>query len=141
MASAKLGLRACSCFKRIEKRLNYSAIKEKQFCDAKGNLFETKVFFPWHRLCWREISESSQRGAPLKAAADEVLDLRDSIGPVALLEFTKVFRELLPNQVLEILVGDIDLKNDLFKVLKAFSYEIINIDEQETFCRIWLRKQ
>ncbi len=76
----------------------------------------------------------------MNAVADEILDLRDSIGPVALLEFSKVFRELLPNQVLEIVVGDIDVKNDLFKVLKAFSCEIVGVDEQETFCRIKLRK-
>jgi len=76
----------------------------------------------------------------LKTEPDEVLDLRNFLGPVALLKVTNVFRELLPNQVLEIVVGDLDMKNDLFKVLKAFSYEIIDVDEHETFCRIWLKK-
>lgn len=77
----------------------------------------------------------------MEITPNQILDLRKFISPVALLEFTKVFRALLPNQVVEILVGDLDMKEDLFKVLKAFSYELINIDEQETFCRIKLRKQ
>jgi len=76
----------------------------------------------------------------LEIVPDQFLDLREFISPVALLEFTKVFRELLPNQVVEILVGDLDMKKDLFKVLKAFSYELLDVDEQETFCRIKLRK-
>jgi len=76
----------------------------------------------------------------LEIVPDQFLDLREFISPVALLEFTNVFRELLPNQVVEILVGDLDIKKDLFKVLKAFSYELLDVDEQETFCRIKLRK-
>ena len=76
----------------------------------------------------------------MEIVPDQFLDLRGFISPVALLEFTKVFRELLPNQVVEILVGDLDIKKDLFKVLKAFSYELLDVDEQETFCRIKLRK-
>lgn len=71
---------------------------------------------------------------------DEILDLREFLGPVALLEVTNVFRGLHPNQIVEIIVGDLGMKKEIFKVLKAFSYELVKVDEHETFCRIFLKK-
>jgi len=70
----------------------------------------------------------------------EVLDLRNFLRPVALLEVTNVFRELLPSEVLEVIVGDLDTRDDLLRVLKAVPHEIIDVDEQGSFWRILVKK-
>jgi len=67
----------------------------------------------------------------LKPKADHFLDLRGAISPISLLKVTQAFREMKPNEILEILVGDPDTRKDLFKVLPDFSYELIIIEEME----------
>ena len=63
--------------------------------------------------------------------ADHILDLRGAIPPISLLKVTQTFREMKPDQILEILGHDPDTRRDLFKVLPAFSYELIIIEEME----------
>lgn len=67
----------------------------------------------------------------MKPKADHFLDLRGAISPISLLKVTQAFREMKPNEILEILVGDPDTRKDLFKVLPDFSYELIIIEEME----------
>ena len=76
----------------------------------------------------------------MKETPDTTLDLRGTILPVAMLEFTKAFSEMDPEWVMEILLGDLETKVGLFRVLRAYPYELIDLVEDETFIRIWLKR-
>lgn len=72
---------------------------------------------------------------------DHILDIRGTIIPITLLKVTQTFREMNPGETMEILVGDRDTREDLFKVLPASLYEVIEVKEEESFCRISLKKE
>jgi len=79
----------------------------------------------------------------LKQEADHILDFRGSITTISLLKLTQTFREMKPDEVLEILGSNLDTRNDLFKVLPDDSYELIFLDvveEGDSFYRIQLKK-
>lgn len=67
----------------------------------------------------------------MKPKADYFLDLRGAISPISLLKVTQAFREMKPNEILEILVRDPDTRKDLFKVLPDLAYELIIVEEME----------
>ena len=72
--------------------------------------------------------------------AKDILDLRGTIIPIALLELTRAFRSLRPSEAIEVLVSDQETKDNVFRVLRGFSYELINLDSQDTFYRITFKK-
>ena len=61
----------------------------------------------------------------MRQEADHIIDLRGFIIPIALLKVSQVFREMLPDQTLEVLCYDSEIRNDLLKILPALSYELI----------------
>ncbi len=61
--------------------------------------------------------------------ADHILDLRGFILPIALLKVSQLFREMAPEQTLEILCHDSDTSSDLLKILPAYSCELIFVEE------------
>lgn len=63
--------------------------------------------------------------------ADHILDLRGAIPPISLLKVTQAFREMKPNEILEILGHDPDTRRDLFKILPGPAYELIILEEME----------
>ena len=67
----------------------------------------------------------------MKKNPDHILDLRGAIPPITLLKASQAFREMKPQEVLEILCGDPDTQTDLLKVLPPFSYELIVMEELE----------
>ena len=67
----------------------------------------------------------------MKNKADHILDLRGAIPPISLLKITQAFREMKPDEILEILGQDPDTQRDLFKVLPTLSYELIIMEETE----------
>ncbi|NNG01601.1 MAG: hypothetical protein HKM93_19590 [Desulfobacteraceae bacterium] len=74
--------------------------------------------------------------------ADHILDIRDSVTPLALLKFTNVFNEMNSNEILECVGRTPETMADLFKVLPPVSYEIVIKEEFEhKFFRILLRKK
>lgn len=77
----------------------------------------------------------------MESKKDHILDIRGTIIPITLLKITQTFRELNPGETMEILVGDEDTREDLFKVLPASLYEVIEVKEEESFCRIFLKKE
>ena len=80
----------------------------------------------------------------MKHKADHILDCRGSITDISLLKFVQTFREMKPNEVLEILGSNLDTRSDLFKVLPNDSYELIFLDvveEGDCFYRIQLKKK
>jgi TusA-related sulfurtransferase len=80
-------------------------------------------------------------GFCLKERHDYSLDLRNTIIPFALLDATEAFRQLKSGETIEILVGDPDTQGDLLKVLPSSLYELIEIRREESFFRIFLKKE
>jgi TusA-related sulfurtransferase len=67
----------------------------------------------------------------VKNKVDHILDLRGAIPPISLLKVTQAFREMKPDEILEILGHDPDTRRDLFKVLPKVAYELIVMEETE----------
>ncbi len=76
----------------------------------------------------------------MKTHPDAILDLRGSIIPVAMLEFSKAFSDMKAGGIMEILVGDQETEKNLFKVLRAYPYELVNLQERDSLYRVRLRK-
>ena len=80
----------------------------------------------------------------MKPKADHILDFRGSITSMSLLKLIQTFREMKPNEVLELLGSNLDTRSDLFKVLPDDAYELIFLDvvEEGEYCyRIQLKKK
>ena len=80
----------------------------------------------------------------MERKADHILDFRGSITTISLLKLSQTFREMKPNEVLEMLGSNLDTRSDLFKVLPNDSYELIFLDvvgEEDSFYRIQLKKK
>ena len=67
----------------------------------------------------------------MKRKADHILDFRGSITSMSLLKLIQTFREMKPNEVLELLRNNLDTRSDLFKVLPDDAYELIFLDVVE----------
>ena len=76
----------------------------------------------------------------MQSAVDHILDLRGMIIPVSLLKITQALREIKSGETVEIVGSDPETKRDLFKILRAFSYELLNVDDEKTVYRVRLRK-
>jgi len=62
------------------------------------------------------------------------------IVPVTLLNISQALREIKSGETVEIVGNDPETKRDLFKILRAFPYEVLNINDEKTVYRIRLRK-
>jgi len=64
------------------------------------------------------------------------------IVPVTFLNITQALREIKPGETVEIIGSDPETKRDLFKILRTFSYELLNIkdNDENTVYRVRLRK-
>ena len=76
----------------------------------------------------------------MQSAVDHIFDLRGMIIPVSLLKITQALREIKSGEVVEIVGSDPETRRDLFKILRAFSYELLNVDDEKTVYRVRLRK-
>jgi len=77
----------------------------------------------------------------LKKNGANVLDLRGTILPVAMLECIRAFNVMKPDGILEILVSDPETREDLFRVLQASSYSLVEVVEKNSLSRIRLKKE
>ena len=80
----------------------------------------------------------------MERKADHILDFKGSLTTISLLKLSQTFREMKPNEILEILGSNLDTRSDLFKVLPNDSYELIFLDvveEEDSFYRIQLKKK
>ena len=73
--------------------------------------------------------------------ADYILDVRKSITPICLLKVTQLFRNMEPDQVLEILGYNPETREDFIKVLPASCFEMLVMEEDESPCRIQIKKR
>ena len=76
----------------------------------------------------------------MEPAKEHILDLRNIIAPLTFLKVTQEFEALKPGEILEILAKDQDTRKELFKVLKAFNYRLMGIEEERSFYRIRLMR-
>jgi len=76
----------------------------------------------------------------LKSAVDHILDLRGMIVPVTLLNISHALREINSGETVEIVGSDPKTKKDLFKVLRTFPHELINVSDDNSVYRVRLRK-
>ena len=81
-----------------------------------------------------------KKGARLEQKKEHILDLRDVIAPVTFLKVTQELEALKPGEMLEILAKDPDTRQELFKVLKTFHYQLMGIEEESSFYRIRLMR-
>ena len=58
-----------------------------------------------------------------------MLDLRGIIAPVTLLKISQVFRDMLPDQTLEVWCGDPETRSDILKILPPYSFEVLMAEE------------
>ncbi len=79
----------------------------------------------------------------MKPKADHYLDLRGIIPPISLLKVTQRFREMKPNEILEILGRDPDTRVDMFKIIPDFAYDLIVMEEmgQGSYYRVQMKKR
>ncbi len=73
-----------------------------------------------------------------------VLDFRGGISPITMLKMTRIFSEMQPDEILEILGSDPGTRQDVFKVLPRTSYEVVLMDEDndtEYIFRMQLKKK
>jgi len=77
----------------------------------------------------------------MKPEHEHCLDLRSTIIPFALLDATEAFRQLKNGETMEVLVGDPETRLDLLKILPAPLYELIEVRQEKSFFRIFLRKR
>jgi len=76
----------------------------------------------------------------LEPTKEHILDLRNIIAPVTFLKVTQELEGLKPGEILEILAKDQDTRKNIFKVLKAFNYQLMGIEEEHSSYRIRLMR-
>ncbi len=76
----------------------------------------------------------------MQSVVDHFLDLRGMIVPVTLLNISQTLREIKSGETIEIVGSDPETKRDLFKILRTFPYELLNINDEKTVYRVRLRK-
>jgi len=79
----------------------------------------------------------------LELKVDHYLDLRGAIPPISLLKVTQVFREMKPNEIVEIRGRDQDTRADMFKILPDFAYDLIVMEEmtRDASYRVRMKKK
>ena len=80
----------------------------------------------------------------MSGKTDFIIDFRGSISSILLLKATQIFKKMKPFEVLEIRGSDPDTRHDLFKVLPASSYELLQMENSEddgTFHQLRIRKR
>ena len=76
----------------------------------------------------------------MQLTIDHILDLRGLIVPVTLLNISQALREIKSGETVEIVGSDPETKRYLFKILSAFPYELLNVNDEKTVYRVRLRK-
>lgn len=72
-----------------------------------------------------------------------VMDLRNFVSWFSLLKITQIFESMNSSEILEIKGADLEMRQDLFRILPTSSYRLLNTDEnedQEGFCQVFIQK-
>jgi TusA-related sulfurtransferase len=79
----------------------------------------------------------------VKDKTDYTLDVRGAISPFSLLKVSLVFQNMRPEEVVEILGCDPEMRRDLLRVLPADACEVVRAtpeDADPDGARVWLKK-
>ena len=72
-----------------------------------------------------------------------VMDLRNFVSWFSLLKITQIFDGMNSSEILEIIGADVEMRQDLLKILPRSAYRIIKTDEtedEEGFCQVLIQK-
>ena len=69
------------------------------------------------------------------------LDLREAITPFALLKVTQAFRDMTPGDILQVMGDDPKTRREIFKVLQAVNYTVVDTEEDGNYYSICLKKE
>ena len=72
-----------------------------------------------------------------------VMDLRNFVSWFSLLKITQIFDGMNSSEILEIKGVDVEMRQDLLKILPRSAYRIIKTDEtedEEGFCQVLIQK-
>ena len=72
-----------------------------------------------------------------------VMDLRNFVSWFSLLKITQIFDGMNSSEILEIKGADVEMRQDLLKILPRSAYRIIKTDEtedEEGFCQVLIQK-
>ena len=79
----------------------------------------------------------------MKTKANYKVDVRGAISPFSLLKVSLVFQQMRPDEVVEVLGCDMEMKQDLLRLLPDASYEMIDAagsDSRDTVSSVFFRK-
>lgn len=68
-------------------------------------------------------------------------DLRVAITPFAFLKVTQAFRDMNPGDILQVTGDDPKTRKEIFKVLQTVNYTVVDIEEDDSFYCISLKKE
>lgn len=71
------------------------------------------------------------------------MDLRNFVSWFSLLKITQIFDGMNSSEILEIKGADVEMRQDLLKILPRSAYRIIKTDEtedEEGFCQVLIQK-
>jgi TusA-related sulfurtransferase len=80
----------------------------------------------------------------VKPKVNYTVDVRGAISPFSLLKVSLVFQQMRPSEVVEVLGCDMDMKQDLLRLLPDASYEMIEGSDggdREAIPRVFFRKE
>ena len=72
-----------------------------------------------------------------------IMDLRNFVSWFSLLKITQIFDGMNSSEILEIKGADVEMRQDLFKILPRSTYRVIKTDEtedEEGFCQVLIQK-
>ena len=75
-----------------------------------------------------------------KTKADKILDARGWNCPWCILKAESLLRLMEPGKILEVLVTDPQIIKDLPSVLRQSNDQMIKVDQQQEFCRLYVRR-
>lgn len=75
-----------------------------------------------------------------KTKADKILDARGWSCPWCILKAESLLKLMEPGKILEVLVTDPQIIRDLPSVLRQSNDQMIKVDQQQEFCRLYVRR-
>ncbi len=77
----------------------------------------------------------------MKKKADYILDFRESITSLALLTMAQMVKQMKPDECLEIIVEDPEVRSDVLKIVPGCELIGMEFKEGEDLCRIQFKKK
>jgi TusA-related sulfurtransferase len=93
----------------------------------------------WHQLCKTE--KGKDHGEGLGTEIKHKFDLREVIAPFAFLKVTQAFRDMKVGDILQLTGDDPKTRKEIFKVLHAVCYTVVDTQEEGNYYCISIKKE